>query len=161
VYQFTIRLVVIITIITSPNTFSHSDNPHNIPEGKSKADSLEQCVEPTDVMRKKHFNFLYHQRDKTVIKGIRTKKHSLANCVDCHVAHNQQGEPIPVNSEGQFCQVCHIKTATNIDCFSCHATVPRDRMSKNILKDNLNKASDLQNKTDKLLYYYQITLNEK
>ena len=51
----------------------------------------EVCVEPTEVMRKYHMDFLLHQRDKTVHQGIRTKNHSLVNCIDCHVQKNTQG----------------------------------------------------------------------
>ena len=35
----------------------------------------EQCVEPTDVMRRQHMQFILHQRDLTVHEGIRTEKH--------------------------------------------------------------------------------------
>ena len=102
---------------------AHDGNPHISP-GKSKADSQEACVEPTDVMRKEHYLFLLHQRDETVVNGIRTKNHSLANCIDCHVSYDEKGKAIPINAEGQFCQDCHVKTATNITCFSCHAAEP-------------------------------------
>ena len=90
-------------------------------------------------MRKKHFEFLYHQRDLTVLDGIRTKNHSLANCIDCHVSYDNNAKPIPINSEGQFCYVCHIETATNIDCFSCHATVPRYNETKSQNENELQK----------------------
>jgi len=53
--------------------FAHDGNPHVTP-GKSKADSQEACVEPTDLMRKEHYMFLLHQRDETVVDGVRTKK---------------------------------------------------------------------------------------
>ena len=115
---------IILILIIAPKTFSHDDQTHKL-VGKSKADLLESCVEPTEIMRKKHYEFLYHQRDLTVIDGIRTKKHSLENCIDCHVSRDEKGAFIPINEEGQFCYTCHIKTATNIDCFTCHASVPR------------------------------------
>ncbi|MAQ72854.1 MAG: sulfur reduction protein DsrJ [Gammaproteobacteria bacterium] len=115
---------IILILIIAPKTFSHDDQTHKL-VGKSKADLLESCVEPTEIMRKKHYEFLYHQRDLTVIDGIRTKKHSLANCIDCHVSRDEKGAFIPINEEGQFCYTCHIETATNIDCFACHASVPR------------------------------------
>ncbi len=133
---FRIFTVILIFIIT-PTTFSHDGQVHKL-SGKSKADLLESCVEPTNVMRKKHFEFLYHQRDLTVIDGVRTTKHSLANCIDCHVSRDDQGKFIPINEEGQFCYTCHIKTATNIDCFACHASVPRHNKVK-IKKEHQNK----------------------
>lgn len=96
-------------------------------EGTAKADKLESCVEPTDVMRRNHFEFILHQRDLTVHQGIRGAKHSLAGCVDCHAKKDAQGKPVPVNAEGQFCAGCHEYAAVNIDCFSCHSTVPGEK----------------------------------
>ena len=89
-----------------------------------KAAKGEACVEPTDVMRRSHFAFILHQRDDTVHRGIRTSKHSLKGCVDCHAATDEQGGYRSINAEGQFCQSCHAYTATKIDCFECHATKP-------------------------------------
>lgn len=96
-------------------------------EGTAKADKLESCVEPTDVMRRNHFEFILHQRDLTVHQGIRGAKHSLVGCVDCHAKKDAQGKPVPVNAEGQFCAGCHEYAAVNIDCFSCHSTVPGEK----------------------------------
>ncbi len=132
-----VRTILILAMIVPSISFSHDNQKHH--EGKSKADDLNQCVEPTDVMRKKHFEFLYHQRDLTVIDGIRTKQHSLANCIDCHVSYDSNGIAIPINSEGQFCYTCHIETATKIDCFTCHATIPR--YSKKSIYNKINKIS--------------------
>jgi hypothetical protein len=50
----------------------------------SKAAKLDNCVEPTEYMRRNHFELIRHQRDKTVYGGIRGTKHSLEVCVDCH-----------------------------------------------------------------------------
>jgi len=119
-----ISSLIFIFIVGLQTGFTHDGNPHVIP-GQSKADSQDACVEPTNVMRKEHYLFLLHQRDDTVIDGIRTKNHSLANCIDCHVSYDEKGTAIPINSKGQFCQDCHEKTATNITCFSCHAAEPR------------------------------------
>jgi len=90
----------------------------------------EQCVEPVDIMRRDHFEFLKHQRDKTVREGIRTPRHSLAGCIDCHVDKDAQGRFVPVNAKGQFCQSCHVYAAVKIDCFSCHAARPSERVSQ-------------------------------
>ncbi len=90
-----------------------------IPRGKG-----EFCVEPTDVMRKDHMKFLLHQRDATVYDGVRTKKHSLNECVTCHVQSNTQGDFIPVNAPDQFCESCHTFASVKLDCFECHATTP-------------------------------------
>ncbi len=119
-----ISSLIFIFIVGLQNGYTHDGDPHIIP-GQSKADSQDACVEPTNIMRKEHYLFLLHQRDDTVIDGVRTKNHSLANCIDCHVSYDQKGMAIPINSKGQFCQDCHEKTATNITCFSCHASEPR------------------------------------
>ena len=96
-------------------------------EGTAKADKLKNCVEPTEVMRRNHFEFIKHQRNLTVHQGIRGSKYSLAGCVDCHARKDAEGKPVPVNSEGQFCDSCHDYAAVHIDCFSCHSTVPGEK----------------------------------
>ena len=84
----------------------------------------EHCVEPNDVMRRDHMQFLLHQRDETVHSGVRGTKYSLVGCIGCHVQKNAQGEPIPVNAPGQFCASCHAFAGVSVDCFDCHAGVP-------------------------------------
>ncbi len=96
----------------------------------SRAARLEQCVEPTDVMRRNHMELIRHQRDRTVHQGIRSSKHSLAGCISCHVSYQGGPEPIPVVAEGQFCQTCHAHAAVTLDCFDCHATVPADNLAE-------------------------------
>ena len=65
-----------------------------------------------------------HQRDETVHRGIRTRKHSLKECIECHVQRDDAGSTIPVDAPGQFCQSCHEYAAVSMDCFQCHATTP-------------------------------------
>ncbi|MEC8996278.1 MAG: sulfur reduction protein DsrJ [Pseudomonadota bacterium] len=141
---------IILILISTSTTFSHDGQIHKF-VGKSKADLLESCVEPTDVMRKKHFEFLYHQRDLTVIDGVRTTKHSLANCIDCHVSRDEVGNFIPINEEGQFCYTCHIETATNIDCFSCHASVPRHNEVKTNNRNQQNSVSAIHHQLENII----------
>ena len=88
----------------------------------TKAVKGEQCVEDTDYMRRNHMKILNHQRDETVIKGIRTKKHSLKGCVDCH-ASEKTGSVATAKED--FCVSCHSYTAVKIDCFECHSTKPK------------------------------------
>jgi hypothetical protein len=90
----------------------------------SPAAKLENCVEPTEYMRRNHFEVIRHQRDTTVYGGIRSTKHSLAGCVDCHVGYDESGKPVSVHEEGQFCSACHDYAAVTMNCFDCHATVP-------------------------------------
>lgn len=92
----------------------------------SKAAALESCVEPTEVMRRKHMELIMHQRDETVHGGIRSSKHSLAGCVDCHIRLVEgQSEPAPINQREEFCGACHTFSAVKMNCFDCHASVPR------------------------------------
>ena len=94
----------------------------------SRAASLASCVIPdTADMRRNHMELLLHKRDQTMRQGIRThgdNEVSLNGCVACHVAKDDQGQYIPVNEEGQFCQTCHQRVATGLDCFDCHRTTP-------------------------------------
>jgi len=90
-----------------------------VPKGKG-----EQCVAETDFMRRNHMDLIIHQRDETVIKGIRDEPFSLVECVDCHVQRDANNKAIRIDAEGQFCSSCHEFVAAKIDCFSCHAAIP-------------------------------------
>jgi len=101
-------------------TVAQSDVPYpDIPEGQG-----ESCVEDTEFMRRNHMNVLLHQRDETVINGIRTKQHSLKECIACHAVAGPDAIPVTVESPQHFCRSCHDYTAVNIDCFQCHASRP-------------------------------------
>lgn len=76
----------------------------------------DRCVEPTEVMRRDHMKFILHQRDETMHRGIRTSKHSLKECVNCH-ADPKTGS---VLGQDGFCASCHTYAAVSIDCFTCH-----------------------------------------
>ena len=86
----------------------------------------EKCVEPTDVMRRSHMDFILHQRDETMHRGIRTSKHSLKNCVNCH-ADPVSGSVLGKNG---FCSSCHHYAAVHIDCFGCHTDKPEAAAKK-------------------------------
>jgi len=77
-----------------------------------------QCVEDTAFMRRNHMELIRHQRDLTVHEGIRTTRHSLANCVNCH-ADPKTGRV--TGSRDAFCEGCHTYAAVKLDCFECHA----------------------------------------
>jgi hypothetical protein len=91
----------------------------------SKAAKLDNCVEPTEYMRRNHMELIRHQRDTTVYGGIRSTKHSMAGCVTCHVGYDDDQQPVPVNADHQFCEACHDYAAVTLNCFDCHATVPK------------------------------------
>ena len=90
-----------------------------VPAFKANTDKGEQCVEPTEVMRRDHMQFILHQRDKTMHEGVRTTKHSLKNCIDCH-ADAKTGS---VLGKDGFCESCHAYAAVKLDCFECHSAL--------------------------------------
>ena len=116
----TAKVFSVIVFVLFGAAVLQADIPRpEFPRGKGAS-----CVEPNDVMRRDHFRFLLHQRDDTVHLGIRSRKYSLTGCIDCHTTQKEDGQYVPINAEGQFCQSCHAYAAVKIDCFSCHATVP-------------------------------------
>lgn len=102
-----------------------SDTKSRVPMPRPKTPEGKECVAPVDDIRKHHANYLSHQRDETMRRGIRTKKFSLKNCVDCHA------DPVTKSVLGKdgFCESCHTYTATTIDCFSCHTDKATDKNS--------------------------------
>jgi len=103
-------------------TIAHAGVP--IPESpKAKG---EQCVEDTAFMRRNHMDLLDHQRDNTMHRGIRTKKHSLNGCLNCHVVKDSSNQPVTYKNDKHFCNSCHQYAAVKIDCFGCHSSVPGD-----------------------------------
>ncbi|MBK1693256.1 sulfur reduction protein DsrJ [Chromatium weissei] len=90
----------------------------------SRAATLPSCVEPTELMRRQHMEFIKHQRIATVHEGIRKEKYGLSGCVDCHISYSAERIPQPINQADQFCGACHAFAAVNLNCFDCHASVP-------------------------------------
>jgi hypothetical protein len=85
---------------------------------KGKGD---KCVEDTQFMRRNHMDLLKHHRNETLRKGIRTTRHSLKQCVECH-ASSKTGSVAA--SKDDFCASCHAYAAVKLDCWDCHATKP-------------------------------------
>jgi hypothetical protein len=83
-----------------------------------------QCVEPTEEMRRNHMKYILHQRDATMHLGIRTDKYSLNHCIECHATKDENGEWIGQNDTRHFCRNCHSYAGVRIDCFECHAGKP-------------------------------------
>ena len=94
--------------------------PTRVPLPTIDAGTGERCVEDTAFMRRNHMELLLHQRDRTVHDGIRTTKHSLANCVTCH-ASRKTGR---VTGTDGFCASCHSYAGVALDCIECHADKP-------------------------------------
>lgn len=102
-----------------------------------------QCVEPTADMRKNHMVYLDVHRDKTVIEGIRTTKHSLNECINCHVAPTRaDGSAVRYTDEKKdhFCASCHTYVGVKLDCFQCHADRPQ-------VAENINYQHKLSSNT--------------
>ena len=86
-----------------------------------KPAQAEACVEPVDVMRREHMNFLLHQRDATVLEGERGSKYSLTGCMDCHNPSADAETATRYPDPEHFCAGCHLYASVRIDCFECHA----------------------------------------
>lgn len=92
-----------------------------VPKPVIDIDKPGKCVEDTATMRREHPDMLKHQRELTVHEGIRTRAHSLKECVGCH-ASTKTGS---VLGDKGFCQSCHDYASVKLDCFGCHASKPK------------------------------------
>jgi len=92
-----------------------------VPAPAVKIEKGEQCVAPTDEMRRNHMNMILHQRDRTVHEGIRSVKHSLKNCINCHASPKTNS----VLGKDGFCESCHAYASVKLDCFECHSPSPQ------------------------------------
>jgi predicted CXXCH cytochrome family protein len=124
----------------------------------------EQCVEDTEVMRRNHMDYLLQHRDATLREGIRTKKYSLKECLECHVPAGEQNSEAERGEGNHFCKNCHTYAGVKIDCFECHATRPQKSVMFHPLvtpgmqaakeahqqdsTELLNKAAGAQSETD-------------
>lgn len=125
-------------VLLTAGTASAEDSGVPLPH-PAKAFKGDQCVEPVDVIRRKHPDFLKHQRDETVKDGIRGKKYSLVDCVECHaVPDPEAGGARTVRT---FCNECHKYAAVSIDCFQCHTTKAETAALKGPLPPNHPKQS--------------------
>ncbi len=151
-----LAITLVFCIIGITIAYAHDDHP-DIPPPKENYNDETLCVEPVEVMRKQHFEFVLDHRDKTVIDGIRTKKHSLIECIECHITANAEGEYARYSEETHFCASCHQFTAVNIDCFQCHADRPEEAIRKAM---NPNQTVDQSNE-EKIQHYLQFSNVER
>ena len=113
----------------------------------------EKCIQPEDEMRRNHMNYILHERDETMHEGIRGEPSSLANCIDCHVEPNENGEIAGIESEEHFCNSCHQYASVQIDCFQCHADRPQKFIKRTAgetatIKQQLEQALATATETD-------------
>lgn len=95
-----------------------------LPKAKAPVSATQTCVEPIEVMRRSHGQFLKHHRKEAVHEGNRSKQHSLVECINCHVTPNAAGQYPTLDGKDHFCRSCHSYAAVTIDCFQCHASKP-------------------------------------
>ena len=153
--KYLIYLLLVITILLCAIGISivYADEKSNIPPPKQNYNDETLCVEPVEIMRKQHFEFVLEHRDDAVIDGIRTKKHSLIECIECHITANAQGEYARYSQDTHFCASCHQFAAVTIDCFQCHADRPEEAIRKEI---NPNRTVGLSDH-DKIKHYLQLS----
>ena len=89
-----------------------------------------KCIQPEDEMRRNHMEYILHQRDITMHEGIRTETDSLAECINCHVEPDSNGEIAGIETDKHFCNACHQYAAVQIDCFQCHADRPQKYINR-------------------------------
>lgn len=114
-----LALAAAVLTLGGPVGLAQADAPKPV---ITKAVKGEQCVEDTEYMRRNHMKVLNHHRDETVLKGVRTKKHSLKECINCH-ASEKTGSVAAAKED--FCVSCHSYASVKIDCFDCHSTKPQ------------------------------------
>ncbi len=88
-------------------------------------DESVKCIQPEDEMRRNHMEYILHERDETMHEGIRNEPESLANCIDCHIEPDENGNVPRIDSKEHFCNACHEYASVQIDCFQCHADRPQ------------------------------------
>ncbi len=118
-----LRLTYVLLGLMLLSTPTVAETP--FPTVHEPSDESLKCIQPEDVMRRNHMNYILHQRDKTMHEGIRTETDSLAKCIDCHVEPNEKGEIADIDSKEHFCNACHQYASVQIDCFQCHADRPQ------------------------------------
>lgn len=118
-----------------------------VPKAKENYNDETLCVEKVSVMRKEHMDLLIHQRNETMREGIRTKRHSLKECIECHNAPSKEDQKVASHEDSDhFCNTCHVYTAVKIDCFSCHNDKPantqyRHKLSAETMQHHMDLAS--------------------
>jgi hypothetical protein len=122
-----ITIVGIALLAISSTAFADEDSsekPSFAPKVPHPTNGTTECVEPEDDMKKNHMNYILHQRDETMHEGIRTKKYSLKECINCHIPEDSTAR---FGDSQHFCSSCHNFVGVSIDCFQCHMDRPMDK----------------------------------
>ena len=128
--------ILLAGLLLAANPAFSGDLRPVIPEAQARFSPEQGCVEPVEDMRKNHMEYILHQRDRTMYKGIRTRQHSLVECINCHVS--DAADAPRYDSEEHFCNSCHSYAAVKIDCFQCHADRPVTTPQQQSLQDGMN-----------------------
>ena len=113
--------VPVAVLMAAGLTIAAETRPARVPLPTVRIERGEKCVAPADEMRRNHMQMLLHQRDRSVHVGIRTPRHSLKGCVDCHADPRTNS----VIGKDGFCASCHAYAAVKMDCFECHSPAAR------------------------------------
>lgn len=90
-------------------------------------------------IRKTHMLSLMHQRTETVREGLRPADDSLKACLTCHAVKDVAGMAVSYESPQHFCRVCHDYAAVQVDCFSCHSSLPASPADMTTIAEGLNQ----------------------
>jgi predicted CXXCH cytochrome family protein len=114
-----VSLVLTMMLALTGFVPAHAEAPKVVID---KARYGDKCVEPTEYMRRNHMKLLLHERNLTVHEGIRTKRYSLKECINCHASKETNSVTA---AKDNFCVSCHAFAAVKIDCFECHSSKPQ------------------------------------
>jgi hypothetical protein len=132
---FSLLLGIYTPGIAADASSDESSSGFYIPQAQRRFSEEQGCVEPTAEMRTNHMEYILDQRDATVHEGIRTRQHSLEECINCHVSDAPDAPR--VDSERHFCNSCHTYAAVSIDCFQCHADRPVNSRFQSLLNEGI------------------------
>jgi len=115
--------ILMIALLAAGLAVAGEDRPARVALPAIKIEKGDKCVAPAAEMRRDHMTMLLHQRDQTMHRGIRTTRHSLKGCIDCHASPRTNS----VLGKDGFCESCHAYAAVSMDCFECHSPAPQRR----------------------------------
>lgn len=127
------KIFVLVVAFVLPVIVQADSLLPELPKAKKKYSEETLCVEPVEEMQKNHMSYILDQRDATLREGIRTKQHSLKECIDCHNAPAEDGKVARAEESEHFCSTCHVYAAVQIDCFSCHSDKPENTQYRHTL----------------------------
>ena len=129
-----IYVMIGLMLLSSPTV---AETP--FPTIHEPSDESVKCIQPEDEMRRNHMKYILHERDETMHEGIRGEPESLANCINCHVEPDENGDIAGIESDKHFCNACHQYAAVQIDCFQCHADRPQKYIKRDAHSSALSK----------------------